>query len=148
MQKSLWSAGDRDELVARLNRLEPTMTPRWGRMTAAQMLAHLTDWMMMAKGELPTLFRNGFLQFAPVKQLAIYWLPFPKGVPTAKELISRVPSDWNAERATLCDYMNSFETMHPDGAWPVHPAFGTLTPAAWGVLGYRHTDHHLRQFGV
>ena len=148
MQKSLWSAGARDELIARLNRLEPTTTPRWGRMSAPQMLAHLTDWMMMAKGELPTLFLNSFLQFAPVKQLAIYWLPFPKGVPTAKELISRVPSDWITERATLCDYMNSFETMHPDGAWPVHPAFGTLTPEAWGVLGYRHTDHHLRQFGV
>lgn len=124
------------------------MTPRWGKMTAPQMLAHLTDWMMMAKGELPTLFRNGFLQFAPVKQLAIYWLPFPKGVPTAKELISRVPSDWKTERAALCNHMNSFETMHPDGTWPVHPAFGMLSPEAWGVLGYRHTDHHLRQFGV
>lgn len=148
MQKSLWSAGDRDELVSRVNRLEPTAAPRWGRMTAPQMLAHLTDWMAMAKGELPTRFLNSFLQFAPVKQLAIYWLPFPKGVPTAQELISRVPADWDAERAALCDYMSSFETMHPDGAWPVHPAFGTLTPSAWGVLGYRHADHHLRQFGV
>ena len=29
-----------------------------------------------------------------------------------------------------------------------HPAFGKLSPRAWGVLAWRHTDHHLRQFGV
>lgn len=28
------------------------------------------------------------------------------------------------------------------------PAFGRLTRPAWGVLSYRHIDHHLRQFGV
>lgn len=148
MQKTLWSAADREELLARVNSLEPTSTARWGKMTAPQMLAHLTDWMMMAKGDLPTRFLNKFLRFRPVKHLAIYWLPFPKGVPTAQELISRTPGDWSAERATFCEYLNSFESMHPDGAWPVHPAFGMLTPPAWGVLGYRHTDHHLRQFGV
>ena len=148
MQKSLWSAGARDELVKRVNRLEPGAVALWGRMSAPQMLAHLTDWMLMARGDLPTRFRSNFLRFAPVKHLAIYWLPFPKGVPTAQELISRTASEWSAERATLCECIESFEAMHPDGAWPVHPAFGILSPAAWGVLGYRHTDHHLRQFGV
>ena len=148
MQKTLWSPEARNELVARLNRLEPDARARWGRMTAPQMLAHLTGWMLMAKGDLPTRFRNNFLRFRPVSHLAIYWLPFPKGVPTAEELIDRPALEWSAERAALCGYIEAFESMHPDGAWPVHPAFGVLTPPAWGVLGYRHTDHHLRQFGV
>ena len=26
--------------------------------------------------------------------------------------------------------------------------FGQLSNDEWGVLGYRHLDHHLRQFGV
>jgi len=30
--------------------------------------------------------------------------------------------------------------------WPEHPAFGALSRRAWGVLIYRHMDHHLRQF--
>ena len=25
---------------------------------------------------------------------------------------------------------------------------GTLTAQQWGILAYRHTDHHLRQFGA
>ena len=31
---------------------------------------------------------------------------------------------------------------------PAHPIFGPLTVRQWGVQGYKHTDHHLRQFGV
>lgn len=29
-----------------------------------------------------------------------------------------------------------------------HPAFGKMTSKAWGVPGYRHLDHHFKQFGV
>ena len=28
------------------------------------------------------------------------------------------------------------------------PMFGPLSRDEWGVLGYRHLDHRLRQFGV
>jgi hypothetical protein len=29
-----------------------------------------------------------------------------------------------------------------------HPAMGRLSAAEWGRWGYRHMDHHLRQFGL
>ena len=32
--------------------------------------------------------------------------------------------------------------------WPDHPAFGSMTERDWGVLAYRHADHHFRQFGI
>jgi hypothetical protein len=35
-----------------------------------------------------------------------------------------------------------------DFEWPEHPAFGRMSRRVWGVLGYRHLDHHFRQFGV
>jgi hypothetical protein len=148
MPRTLWKAQYRDELISRINSLEPEAKPLWGKMSAPQMLAHLTDWMSMAKGQLPTKGRRLFLRYPVIKHLAIYWLPFPKGLPTAKELITRTPAEWSTERAAVCEGIESFERLHPDGVWPLHPAFETLTPAAWGVLGYRHTDHHLRQFGV
>ena len=31
---------------------------------------------------------------------------------------------------------------------PETPAFGPLSARGWGVLTYRHLDHHLLQFGV
>ena len=147
MPKSLWNARSREELIARLDRLKPDATPLWGRMSAPQTLAHLTGWMLMANGDLPIKPRNMIIRHSPIKQLLIYWIPFPKGVPTAKELIDRTQLDWSVEKAEIRRYIETFET-NAGRTWPDHPAFGTLTPAAWGVLGYRHTDHHLRQFGV
>jgi Protein of unknown function (DUF1569) len=28
----------------------------------------------------------------------------------------------------------------------LHPFFGTLTGAQWGITQFKHLDHHLRQF--
>jgi hypothetical protein len=117
-------------------------------MNAPQMLAHVADWMLMAKGELKTAAKKRPLRYPVIKQLVIYWLPFPKGVPTAPELLIRKPSDWAIECATVRQHVQSFENRDPKAAWPDHPAFGKLTARAWGVLGYRHTDHHFRQFGI
>ena len=42
--------------------------------------------------------------------------------------------------------------MHDAGATNsngrVHSFFGKMTGAEWGVLQYKHVDHHLRQFGA
>jgi hypothetical protein len=148
MQKSLSNARARQALLDRLERLVPEATPLWGRMTAPQMLAHLADWMLMARGELKTAAKNRALRYPPVKQLVIYWLPFPKGVPTAPELISREPSEWAIERAAVRKHVQWFENLDPKAAWPEHPVFGKMTPKAWCVLAYRHMDHHFRQFGI
>jgi hypothetical protein len=146
MPRSLSDARARQELIDRLDRLAPEAKPLWGKMTAPQMLAHLADWMLMAKGELKTAPKNRGLSFPPLKQLAIFWLPFPKGVPTAPELITRKPLAWPVERAAVRRHVESFENLPT--SWPEHPVFGKMTSRAWCVVGYRHMDHHLRQFGV
>jgi hypothetical protein len=148
MPKSVWSEDNRRALLERLERLAPDTIPRWGKMNAPQMVAHLTSWARMAGGELTTKTIPVPLRYFPLKQLVIYWLPFPKGVPTAPELIARGPTDWAAETAALRAHIGSFATEDKKAEWPLHPAFGKLTPRAWGVLCYRHIDHHFRQFGV
>jgi hypothetical protein len=148
MQRSLSNVRAREALLERLERLSPEARPRWGTMSAPQMLAHLVDWMRMAEGKLKTAPKNRPLRYPPIKQLAIYWLPFPKGVPTAPELVSRAPLEWAIEQDAVRQHVQSFGKLDSKFDWPDHPAFGKLTPQAWGVLGYRHMDHHLRQFGV
>jgi hypothetical protein len=148
MQRSLSNAVARKELLDRLERLRPETTPLWGKMTAPQMLAHLADWMLMAKGELKTAAINRPLRYPPLKQLVIYWLPFPKGVPTAPELIRGEIPEWTVEYAAVRRHVQSFEKLDPKTTWPEHPVFGKMTPKAWCVFAYRHMDHHLRQFGI
>lgn len=148
MQRTLWRPESRQELMKRLDDLRPDATPLWGKMNAPQMVSHCIGWMLMANGELDVAPRPSVLRRTPVKQLAIYWLPIPKGVPTAKELLERPALEWSGEIDVLRQQIENFEVDHRSREFPDHPAFGFLTPEAWGVLGYRHTDHHLRQFGV
>jgi hypothetical protein len=146
--KTLWTEADRRVLSERLAQLNAAAQPRWGQMNCAQMLAHLTDAMRMTIGELPVKSKGGPLRYPPLKQLIIYWLPWPPGAPTAPELISRAAVDIEQETAAVQTLIERFAQCADKSQWPEHPAFGNLSAKDWGVLAYRHIDHHLRQFGV
>ncbi|MDB4892873.1 MAG: hypothetical protein JWL61_4728 [Gemmatimonadetes bacterium] len=146
--KTIHAAADRRSIVERIGRLQPDSRAQWGKFTAPRMVVHLTDALRMATGELACKPKQTPLRFAPLKQLAIYVLPFPKGLPTAPELLERVPSAWKGEVNALEGMLDRVGKRTATDAWPLHPVFGTLSPRAWGVLVYRHCDHHLRQFGV
>ena len=144
MSRTLWNELDRADLLARVDRLRPDMTPAWGKMNATQMVTHLNEWMKLATGELVAAPRNLPMRYPVIKDIVIR-LPWPKGVPTAPELLERTTSGWDVEIADFKARLKSFEKQ---SEWPLHPAFGRLSTRTWGVLGYKHTDHHLRQFGV
>ncbi len=111
------------------------------------MVVHITDAFGLYVGELRVAGRRTPLQFTPVKQAFVYLLPIPKNVPTAPELTARVAQDWPSVVARLVAAMSSFTAQRGRGDWPAHPMFGRLSGRAYGVLAYKHTDHHLRQFG-
>lgn len=146
--KSIWNDADYRELCARMDRLAPDATPKWGRMNAPQMVCHCTDALRMVSGELRAAPKNVPIRFPPLKQLIIYWLPFPKGAPTAPELLARRPGEWQGEVQALRRELDGVVKRGRSGPFVPHPAFGKLTPTAWGALGYKHLDHHLRQFGI
>jgi hypothetical protein len=112
------------------------------------MVVHLSDALKMALGELPVPSRKTPLRYPVIKQLIIYLMPWPKGAPTAPELLARVPAAWNGEVVALGALVEKFANRPAGEKWPPHPAFGSMTGRAWGVLAYRHCDHHFRQFGI
>ncbi len=143
---TLRNAADRAAIVARLDQLNEQQVPRWGRFTASQMLAHMSDAYRMALGELSVKPKGlPWLIRFPVKQLFLHVLPFPKNAPTAPEMVARKPEPFDTERTQLKQLIARLEGQTGTQA---HPLFGPLTPAEWGTLGYKHLDHHLRQFGV
>ena len=147
---TFWDTTTRADICRRVERLTPDHKPRWGKMNAAQMLAHLNDAMRMAAGDLPVApKKDSPLNKWPLKQLVVYAMPWPKGAPTAPELLARMNEcDLTAEQAQFKQIADRLAAKPATDKWPQHPAFGTLTHRAWGVLKYRHADHHLRQFGL
>jgi len=148
MMKTMHSEMDRRIIGERIRRLAPEAMPGWGKMNAPQMVVHLTDAVRMATGALPVKPKKSVVRFTPLKQLLLYVLPFPKGLPTARELITRAPAEWSGEVTALFSAIESFAARDPAKPWPDHPIFGAMSRRDWGVLAHRHFDHHLRQFGV
>lgn len=148
--QSLWNEVDRRNILARLDKLAPNRKGEWGKMSAPETVAHLADWFRMAIGAIRVERRNTPFRFSPLKQVVLYWLPFPRNLPTAPELQKSEPTVWPEDTRELKDLVRRAVQKRTDtnAKWPEHPAFGALSGDQWGILAYRHTDHHLKQFGL
>jgi hypothetical protein len=136
-------------LVTRLERLEPVSKRRWGTMTAAEMLCHLGD---ANTGVLDP--RDSPKQRRPrpvVKWLALVSpLRWPHGARTPKRVDPKAdgtrPGIFDGDRARAIDSLRAIavaSTMSPS-----HAIFGRMTVPDWQRWAWKHTDHHLRQFGL
>jgi hypothetical protein len=147
--KTIWETHAQREIHDRLKTLTADRRGRWGKMTSQQMVCHLTASLRMALGDLKVAPKKLPIRYPPLKQLIIYLAPFPKNAPTAPELIvTATPHEWTRDVDGLQTQLDRFVARGRDATFIDHPAFGTLTPRAWGVLVYRHMDHHLKQFGA
>jgi uncharacterized protein DUF1569 len=137
------------EIIDRIHRLRPDAQRRWGRMTAPQMVAHLSDQMRHTLGHATATSLPGYLRNPLVRYLVIFWLPWSKGkVKGPPEAFVTLPTTWDADVATLIELVDRFVTLGPAGEWPEHPMFGRMTGRYWGVFCQKHFNHHLSQFGV
>ena len=148
--KNLFEKETVDEVLSRIDTLQPSMQRQWGKMDVSQMMAHCSGALDMATGrsKLKRIF-IGRLIGPFIKPVYTNEKPFAQGNPTAKELVISDARDFTRERELLKTRVREFHdggeancTQHP------HPFFGKLTPYEWSRGMYKHLDHHLRQFGA
>ncbi|HYV14125.1 MAG TPA: DUF1569 domain-containing protein [Pyrinomonadaceae bacterium] len=146
---SILNESDRNAITSRVRSLSVSSTRRWGSMDVTGMLQHLRRSALMCVGDLsvPSANKRAFHKF-PLKQLLLYVLPFPKGAPTAPALKPVDAASFEEERAALLELLERIGTGLSDGMGPDHPLFGPLSWSEWGVVTYKHADHHLKQFGA
>jgi uncharacterized protein DUF1569 len=142
---------DRRTIVARFAGLRPDDQRLWGKMSAQQMVCHVTDSYLVVLGERTASPATGFVQRTLIKWVALRTsLRWPKGVPTRPEMEQGVggtpPTNFDDDRQALLSALERFRADLFDLAIP-HPIFGALTAEEWLRWGYLHADHHLRQFG-
>ena len=148
--KTLYQPEVAEEVISRVDKLQPAAERQWGKMDVAQMMAHCSAGMDMASGRLniPRVFIGRLL--APfVKPIFTNEKPFSRNNPTSNKLVVADQRDFLREQEQLKLKVRQFHeggearcTRHP------HPFFGELTPQEWGRGMYKHLDHHLRQFGA
>lgn len=149
--KTIFDPPRLDELQHRIGQLRSDSARQWGKMTLPQALAHCTIGIETASGAVrPPRVLVGRILGGIIKPLALRDdEPMRRNSPTAPVFIVRGDPDFAAERDKLSASLGALAaagkaacTSHP------HAFFGKLTPEEWGILMYKHLDHHLRQFSA
>lgn len=139
-------------LVGRLTALTPDSRRRWGTLTPHEMLCHLGDATDMVLGVRPRK-RPIRLRRRPVMKLFWLWLPvpWPHGVSTNSMHDPRRegtrPSDFARDLARAIRGIQGLAVAAGD-LEPGHGMFGVMSRRDWQRWVYRHTNYHLRQFGL
>lgn len=140
-------------LEERLDRLRPDTRRRWGTLTAHEMLCHLGDAAAMVlrtrprKAPLPERSR-------PIVKLLALWSPMPwtHGLATNPMHDPRAegtrPSDFIQDLSRAVAGIEGIAGAKADDLERVHGSFGRMSLRDWQRWAYRHTNHHLRQFGL
>jgi hypothetical protein len=139
------------ELTTRINKLTADTHPQWGKMSAAQMFAHVNvSYELVYTDKHPK--PNGFMKFILkllVKGNVVGPKPYKKNSATAPAFLIKDEKDFEIEKQRLIDYLKQTQTLgeaHFDGK--ESHSFGKLSLAEWNTMFYKHIDHHLTQFGV
>jgi hypothetical protein len=135
----------------RLEQLNSDSTPLWGKMNAAQMLAHVNVSYDVAFEKLPV--KNGsFMKFMLktfLKNAVVGPKPYPKNSRTAPYFIQDSDKDFEKEKANFIKNVQDVESKGKqwfEGKESV--SFGAMTAEEWSNLFYKHLDHHFQQFGI
>jgi hypothetical protein len=143
--RTLLQPHDLELILSRLNSITGTEQRLWGKMSEAQMLVHCRKQIEMALGVIPTKP----MYPRPIQWLTKiafgYYIPWPKNLITAPEMVATNECVFESELDKLLSAISAFieaEKLHP------HPVFGNLTKEDWGLIIYKHLDHHLKQFGA
>jgi len=146
---TLFDPSDLTSIQERIGRLRPDARPRWGRLTAPEMVTHVCSACQAGLGELATKPIGGILSRPPFNWFVIHVMPWPKGkAQSPPEFLVRRPASWDTDLADLQGAIARLAAKDPAGEWPASPGFGRISGSSWGVLMYRHLDYHLQQFGV
>jgi hypothetical protein len=147
--KNLFDQSTYQEIIDRLTKLSATAERQWGKMTAAQMLAHCKE-----AYKVPLTSKR--LKKHPLS--IIGWIfkkqlfndkPYKQNLPTAPDFIVKDERDFDKEKTEMLSIVKAFHERGATGIGDkVHPMFGKLTAEQWGLSMWKHLDHHLRQFGV
>ncbi len=139
-------------ILRRLEGLRPESRRRWGTLTPGEMVTHLADSFRAGLGEREV--SGARMPFAGLmKWFAVDCpLPWPHGIATRPEVDPRRagtrPIAFEGDVAALRTLITRYAASGAALEGRAHPLLGPLTAREWLTWGWRHADHHLRQFGL
>lgn len=135
--------------------LSPDQKPVWGKMNAQQVVEHLSDFFRLSTGEIEFPLSVPEEHLPKFREFLFSEKMFRENTKAPSNVMPEEPaeirnSDFESAISELKNAVLSFEHYFIDNpeATTLHPAFGPLDKHGWLTLHYKHTHHHLRQFGL
>lgn len=149
--KTIFDSAVREELMMRINSLSEVNKAQWGKMNVFQMAKHNTYWNGWILGKDHHSYKQTFVGkiFGRIalKKMINDENPFDKNIPTSSQFkVKEVNGDLEAEKLKWVSLTKAYEKYENPSF--IHDFFGKMTKEQIGILAYKHSDHHLRQFGV
>jgi len=140
---NIFKQSDFDLMLQRINQLTPKSKAQWGKMSVAQMLAHLNVAYEMTYDTIHPK-PNAFLKFILkmlVKKSVVGPKPYPKNGKTAPQFVITDDKDFEKEKSRLISYMEKTKDLgesHFEGK--ASHSFGPLTAQEWNVMFSKHLN--------
>ena len=151
IMKTIFDKTIREELISRINNLSRNSSAQWGKMNVYQVLKHCTLWDEWVLGINNPKYKQELLGYIFGKMALKSFVkddkPINRNIPTSRDLIIK-EKEGNVElqKKKWIDLILEYE--HFSNHNFIHDFFGKLTTDQIGILAYKHSDHHLRQFNV
>jgi hypothetical protein len=149
--KTIFDKSIREQLIGRIKHVNQSNKGGWGKMNVFQMLKHNTYWNGWILGKNDHTYKQTFMGkiFGKIalKKMIKDEKPFDKNIPTSHQFKAKeLDGDLEKEKLKWISLIHEYENFNNPNF--VHDFFGTMTKEQIGILVYKHTDHHLRQFGA
>ncbi len=145
--KNLFDPEVKQDIISRINKLNPRSKALWGKMNVAQMLAHSQGPIAVAFGTMQIKGNLLLKLLGPLIKASLYnEKPYKEGLPTHKSYVVADEKNFSDEQQKLIEMVERFSEQAIIST--PHPIFGRMTNEHWGKSLWKHLDHHLRQFGA
>ena len=148
--KTIFNEATRAELISRINRLSEDSIRQWGKMNVYQMLKHCTIWDEWVLGKTNHVYKQSLLGYVFGK-MALHSSvkddrPMKRNMPAGKGFtVTDITGDTEFQKKKWIGLIEAYANFsNPDF---IHDFFGKMTREQIGIFAYKHSDHHLRQFG-
>lgn len=149
--KSIFDEINRAALITRIKTINENSRSQWGKMNVYQMLKHCTIWEEWIQGKNKRTYKQELLGFIfgklALKSMIKDEKPFKRNVPTSASFkVKELNGDIESEKKKWISLIEGYENYSNPGF--IHDFFGKMTKEQIGILAYKHSDHHLRQFNA
>lgn len=147
--KTIWDEAERQALVSRIRGIDAGRTARWGKMNVCQMVKHCIVFDEWVQGISTTEYKQSLLGrvFGRIGLKSVLKdAPMKPNLPTGAGFAIREKSgDVEADKSRWAGLISGYARYSNPRF--IHDFFGKMTEEQIGILAYKHSDHHLRQFG-